>query len=356
MTTVVPDDRQLGAELEEVLPVEGHGHVEAAARVLTPVRREPHAARGLAAADLRAEALGHHRVVALVGRRRDQRLARAHDAVAARAGHADDEVVHRGVHLVPWGARPSMKRSNAPRARSTCSEGPRSLKKYGVPGASTMAASIVQPAWIAGRSRHPAAADEGPGDVHDGDLQAVDRLLGASRARRAVELTGPPLDVRLGRAAGADHGELGAFSHAVRREAHRAGVRQDLPVRGGLPREGRGLHLACAGHAGTRRASRNVAAHGPHARADGRVIRGELLLRRLGPLGEIGDVVGGDGGTLDGGGRRDGGAGRGSAVDDEEGRHGGGEGGGKDERGRESDGHGVDLANAGSVPSVICAR
>ena len=45
-------------------------------------------------ADLGAEALGQDGEVALRGRRADQRFARGDDAVAAGAGHADDQVIY----------------------------------------------------------------------------------------------------------------------------------------------------------------------------------------------------------------------------------------------------------------------
>ena len=68
----------------------------ATVRQASVLDREAHAARRLAAADLRAEALGHDRVVALRGAGRDQGLSGADDAVAARARHAYDEVAsHR---------------------------------------------------------------------------------------------------------------------------------------------------------------------------------------------------------------------------------------------------------------------
>jgi hypothetical protein len=53
---------KLGAELEEVLPVEDHRDIQRAPRIEHPIAREAHPARRLAAADLRAEALGEHRV------------------------------------------------------------------------------------------------------------------------------------------------------------------------------------------------------------------------------------------------------------------------------------------------------
>src|SRR5258705_10554798 len=62
------------------------------ARVEHFLRRQSHAAGRFAAADLRAEALGHDRVVALVGRR-DQRLAGADDPAPAGATHPDYQVV-----------------------------------------------------------------------------------------------------------------------------------------------------------------------------------------------------------------------------------------------------------------------
>ena len=88
-----PVHRQLAAELEEVLPVQGHRHVERAARAEDGARRDPHPARGLAAADLRPEALRQHRVVALEGGGGDHRVAGGDDAVSPGSGHADDEVV-----------------------------------------------------------------------------------------------------------------------------------------------------------------------------------------------------------------------------------------------------------------------
>ncbi len=113
----VAADRQLGAELEEVVPVERDGDVERAAGVEHRAGREAHPARRLAAADLRAEALGHHRVVALAAQRRDQRLAGAHDAVSARAGHSDDEIVdHAGFHSRKW----EQGECRVPDARRPC--------------------------------------------------------------------------------------------------------------------------------------------------------------------------------------------------------------------------------------------
>src|SRR5205823_15042636 len=77
---------------EEVLPAQHHRHVERAARVEHRLDGQALAAGRLATADLRAEALRHHGVVALGGAGRDQRLARADDAVAARSGHSDHQV------------------------------------------------------------------------------------------------------------------------------------------------------------------------------------------------------------------------------------------------------------------------
>ena len=62
-----------------------------------PQDRDDHERRGLAAPDLRAEALGQHAVVPLERGRRQERLARRHDAVAARAGHSDDEIRIHGI-------------------------------------------------------------------------------------------------------------------------------------------------------------------------------------------------------------------------------------------------------------------
>ena len=95
----VAADRELGAELQEVLPVQRDGHVERSAGAAHRLRREPHTAGRLAAADLRAEALGQDGVVAAEGRRGHHRLAGGDDAVAARPGHPDHEVV---AHGSPW--------------------------------------------------------------------------------------------------------------------------------------------------------------------------------------------------------------------------------------------------------------
>ena len=85
--------RQLGPELEEVLPVERHRDVQRAARAVDRLRRNAQPAGRLAAPDLRAEALGHDRVVAFQRRCGYQRLPCGHDAVAAGACHSYDEVI-----------------------------------------------------------------------------------------------------------------------------------------------------------------------------------------------------------------------------------------------------------------------
>src|SRR5207248_4304124 len=94
---VVDDDRasghrQLGTELEEVLPVQGHRDVEVAARVEHGIDSEPDPAGRLPAADLRPEALRHDGVVALRRAGGDERLARADDPIASGARHSNHEI------------------------------------------------------------------------------------------------------------------------------------------------------------------------------------------------------------------------------------------------------------------------
>ena len=109
--------RQLGAELEEVVPVEGDRHVQHAARVEDRLGAHAHPARRLAAADLGTETLGHDGVVALCRGRLEERFACADDAVAARASHADDEFVHH-VGALPCNSWTDL-RSGCARGRTT---------------------------------------------------------------------------------------------------------------------------------------------------------------------------------------------------------------------------------------------
>ena len=67
---------QLRAEPAEILPVERHRHIERAVGIEHGPGRQPQPARRLAAADLRAEALGHDAMVTFQRGRRDQRFAR----------------------------------------------------------------------------------------------------------------------------------------------------------------------------------------------------------------------------------------------------------------------------------------
>ena len=69
-------DRQFRAEPAEIIPVERHRHIQRAVGIEHRLGGQPQPARGLAAADLRSETLGHDAVVTLERRRRDQRFAR----------------------------------------------------------------------------------------------------------------------------------------------------------------------------------------------------------------------------------------------------------------------------------------
>ena len=91
-------DRQLAAEAEEVLPVQGDRDVERPADVEGLLGRHAQPERGFPAADLGPEALGHDAVVALERQCRDERVAGRDDAVAAGACHANRQVVSFGAH------------------------------------------------------------------------------------------------------------------------------------------------------------------------------------------------------------------------------------------------------------------
>ena len=84
--------------------------------------REPQPERRLAAADLRAVALGHDGAIAVARRGGHERLASRDHAVAAGAGHSDDEVRR---HEVPTNGRtpdcrqPRYRKSSGRKTRET---------------------------------------------------------------------------------------------------------------------------------------------------------------------------------------------------------------------------------------------
>ena len=143
-----PVHRQLGAELEEVLPVQGDRQVEGAARAEHREGRDPHAAGRLAAADLRPEALRQDRVVALEGGRGDHRVAGGDDAVSPGSGHSDDEVVAHGL------SRPVMPLLLRSLLRSTgIADGPGSARPRSCGGRFR-----CPPRWWQSLARRPGAA------------------------------------------------------------------------------------------------------------------------------------------------------------------------------------------------------
>ena len=85
-------DRQLRAEPAEIVPVERHRHIERAVGIEHGPGGQAQAAGGFAAADLRAEALGHDAMIALQRGRGDQGFPRGNHAVAAGTGNAYNQV------------------------------------------------------------------------------------------------------------------------------------------------------------------------------------------------------------------------------------------------------------------------
>ena len=81
------------AKAPEVIPIEGDRHVEEAVGIEHRLSGQAQSAASFAAADLRAEALGHYAVVAFQRRSSDQRFARRDDSVPARASDADNQTL-----------------------------------------------------------------------------------------------------------------------------------------------------------------------------------------------------------------------------------------------------------------------
>jgi hypothetical protein len=94
-------DRKLGAESQEVIPVERHGDVERASDGKHGRVGHPQAERRFSTANLRSEALAHQPVIAVQRSCRDERITRRDHAVATRACHADAQIRVRRCHAQP---------------------------------------------------------------------------------------------------------------------------------------------------------------------------------------------------------------------------------------------------------------